>query len=389
MGKFLFDKDVRLTPLRNKTIGVLGYGNQGRAQALNLRDSGCEVIIGNRRDRYRKTAVEDGFDVSPISVVVPRADILIIAIPDEIQQQVYEKHIRDHLRPGQVMDFASSYGIRFECIVPPDDIDVVMMSPRAMGVTVREAYEADKGVPGFVAVWQDVSGKARQVALALAKAVGCTRAGVFECRFEDESDINLLGEQGLWPLFTQQVDVRFVLEPALEHTGPCASPGLGQSQGDLASLARDVLPDGHKARHTLARLVGLADRDTHGAWRHHHHVDVIGWHDALEPDPVAAGEVHDLPGQQVVADVLLVDLLLDFVGDRDDQDVGPGDDLADRCDVEAVGDGGLVVSVASIADDDVAPAVSQVQRLCPALVAVTQYADCLVPQRSDPHDLVE
>ena len=101
MGKFLFDKDVRLTPLRNKTIGVLGYGNQGRAQALNLRDSGCDVIIGNRRDRYRKTAVEDGFDVSPISEVVPRADILIIAIPDEIQQQVYEKHIRDHLLPGQ------------------------------------------------------------------------------------------------------------------------------------------------------------------------------------------------------------------------------------------------------------------------------------------------
>ena len=103
MGKFLFDKDVRLTPLRNKTIGVLGYGNQGRAQALNLRDSGCDVIIGNRRDRYRKTAVEDGFDVSPISEVVPRADILIIGIPDEIQQQVYEKHIRDHLLPGQVV----------------------------------------------------------------------------------------------------------------------------------------------------------------------------------------------------------------------------------------------------------------------------------------------
>ena len=151
---------------------------------MNLRDSGCDVIIGNRRDRYRKTAVEDGFDVSPISEVVPRADILIIAIPDEIQQQVYEKHIRDHLLPGQVMDFASSYGIRFECIVPPDDIDVVMMSPRAMGVTVREAYEADKGVPGFVAVWQDVSGKARKIALALAKLEH--HYFVHRCFFEED-----------------------------------------------------------------------------------------------------------------------------------------------------------------------------------------------------------
>ena len=243
MGKFLFDKDVRLTPLRNKTIGVLGYGNQGRAQALNLRDSGCEVIIGNRRDRYRKTAVEDGFDVSPISEVVPRADILIIAIPDEIQQQVYEKHIRDHLLPGQVMDFASSYGIRFECIVPPDDIDVVMMSPRAMGVTVREAYEADKGVPGFVAVWQDVSGKARQIALALAKAVGCTRAGVFECRFEDESDINLLGEQGLWPLFTQallltyEVAVEAGIPPEVALIEYCAS-------GEASEIFRQMALDG-------------------------------------------------------------------------------------------------------------------------------------------------
>ena len=98
------------------------------------------------------------------------------------------------------MDFASSYGIRFECIVPPDDIDVVMMSPRAMGVTVREAYEAGKGVPAFVAVWQDVSGRARQVALALAKEVGCPKAGVFEGRFEGASDFHLLGGQGLWPL---------------------------------------------------------------------------------------------------------------------------------------------------------------------------------------------
>jgi len=243
MGKFLFDKDVRLTPLRNKTIGVLGYGNQGRAQALNLRDSGCEVIIGNRRDRYAKTAVEDGFDVSPIREVVPRADILVIAIPDEIQQQVYQRHIESCLRAGQVLDFASSYGIRFECIVPPDDVDVVMMSPRAMGVTVREAYEAGRGVPGFVAVWQDVSGRARQIALALAKAVGCTRAGVVECTFEDETDVNLLGEQALWPLITQAILLTY--EVAVE-AGVSPEVALIEfyASGEASQIFRQMALDG-------------------------------------------------------------------------------------------------------------------------------------------------
>ena len=141
------------------------------------------------------------------------------------------------------MDFASSYGIRFECIVPPEDIDVIMMSPRAMGVTVREAYEAGKGVPGFVAVWQDVSGKARQIALALAKAVGCTRAGVFQCRFEDESDVNLLGEQGLWPLLTQallltyEVAVEAGIPPEVALIEYCGS-------GEASEIFRQMAMDG-------------------------------------------------------------------------------------------------------------------------------------------------
>lgn len=243
MGKFLFDKDVRITPLRKKRIGMLGYGNQGRAQALNLRDSGCDVIIGNRRDRYARTAREDGFSVAPIREVVPEVDILITAIPDEIQRSVYQRHIQPYLRAGQVMDFASSYSIRFECIVPPEDVDVVMMSPRAMGVTVREAYVAGRGVPGFVAVWQDFSGSARQIALALAKAVGCTRAGVFECRFEDETDVNLLGEQALWPLLTQallltyEVAVEAGVPPEVALIEYCTS-------GETSEVFRQMALDG-------------------------------------------------------------------------------------------------------------------------------------------------
>lgn len=201
MSKILFDKDVSLTPLRRKTIGVIGYGNQGRAQALNLRDSGVEVIVGNRRDVYHRAAKKDGFVVHPIRDAVGEADILIIAIPDEIQDQMYPRHVEPALRPGQTLCFASSYGIRFKCIVPPDDVDVIMMSPRAMGVTVRESFEVGKGVPAFVAVAQDVSGRALKTALALAKAAGCARAGVLQCTFENETDVNLFGEQALWPIF--------------------------------------------------------------------------------------------------------------------------------------------------------------------------------------------
>ena len=203
MAQFLFDKDVRISPLRHRTIGIIGYGNQGGAQALNLRDSGCRVLIGNRNDRYARQARNDGFEVMSIRRAVTAADILIIAIPDEIQEALYQRHIQPALRSGQVLNFASSYSIRFGCIVPPEDVDVIMMSPRAMGVTVRESYLAGKGVPGFVAVDQDNSGQARAIALALAKGVGCTRAGVVECSFADETDVNLLGEQALWPLLTQ------------------------------------------------------------------------------------------------------------------------------------------------------------------------------------------
>ena len=209
MAKIYFDKDVKLTPLRNKTIAVIGYGNQGAAQGLNLRDSGFEVIIGNRRDAYFRAAQEDKFAVYSIAEAVQRADIVIFSIPDEIQTKIYERHIQPHLRAGQVIDFASSYGVRFKTIVPPDDVDVIMMSPRAMGISVRESFVADKGVPGFVAIAQDASGKAKQIALALAKGVGCTRAGVVECSFDDEAYVNLFAEQGLWPVLTQAMWLSF------------------------------------------------------------------------------------------------------------------------------------------------------------------------------------
>lgn len=203
MRKIYFHEDVDLTPLKNQVIGVIGYGNQGSAQARNLRDSGLEVIVGNRRDAYYREAQRDGFPVFSIAQATAKANLVLVGIPDEIQQQVYERHMQKHIRSGHVLDFASSYGFRFKCIQPPPDVDVIMMSPRAMGLTVRELYVQGKGVPAFVAVGQNPSGQALEIALALAKGVGCTRAGVLECTFEDEADVNLFGEQALWPLFNQ------------------------------------------------------------------------------------------------------------------------------------------------------------------------------------------
>jgi ketol-acid reductoisomerase len=209
MAKIYFDKNTDLTPLQGKTIGVIGYGNQGRAQALNIRDSGLTVHVGNRPDAYRKLAQRDGLSVLTIPQAVKRADLLIIALPDEVQELIYERQIRSYLRAGQVLDFASGYGIRFQCVRPPKDVDVVMVSPRAMGVTVRDTFTQGKGVPAFFAVDQNVSGKAREYALAIAKAIGCTRAGVIQCTFEQESDTNLLCEQGVWPLLLQALLLGF------------------------------------------------------------------------------------------------------------------------------------------------------------------------------------
>jgi ketol-acid reductoisomerase len=209
MTKIYFDKNTDLTPLQGKTIGVIGYGNQGRAQALNIRDSGLTVHVGNRPDAYRKLAQRDGVSVLSIPQAVERADVLIIALPDEVQESIYEQRIRPYLRSGQVLDFASGYGIRFQCVRPPKDVDVVMVSPRAMGVTVRDTFTQGKGVPAFFAVDQNVSGKAREYALAIAKAIGCTRAGVIQCTFEQESDTNLLCEQGVWPLLLQALLLGF------------------------------------------------------------------------------------------------------------------------------------------------------------------------------------
>jgi len=197
--KVFYERDADLSILQGLTISIIGYGNQGRAQALNLRDSGLHVRIGNRDDQYAATALQDGFECVPIAEAVKDGDIVMVLIPDEVQKGVYDREIGPHLRAGQTLSFASGYNIHFGLIVPPKDVNVILVAPRTIGRQVRIAFEADSGVNADGDVRQDPTGSAWKITLALAKGIGCTRAGAFHTSFAAETELDLFSEQALWP----------------------------------------------------------------------------------------------------------------------------------------------------------------------------------------------
>lgn len=199
------DAEVDLAPLLERTVAIIGYGNQGRAQALNLRDSGVRVLIGSIADASAARARDDGFEVLDIAAAAARADALALLIPDEVQRDVYARDIAPNLRAGQVLDFAHGYNIHFGFIRPPATVDVIMVAPRMIGINVRRSYERGAGVPAYVAVAQDASGHARSIALAWAKAIGATRAGVLETTFAQETELDLFTEQGVWPIIMRDL----------------------------------------------------------------------------------------------------------------------------------------------------------------------------------------
>ena len=195
MAKMYYDKDADLGVLEEKTIAVIGYGNQGAAQAQNMRDSGLDVIIGARKGKSFDKAKEAGFDAMPIDKAAKQADIVHILIPDEIQGQTYKESIEKNLDEGNALSFSHGFNIRFKQIQPPENIDVIMIAPKGPGLRVRETYLEGFGTPALIAVEQNYTGKAREMALAVSKALGATRAGVLETTFTEETETDLFGEQ--------------------------------------------------------------------------------------------------------------------------------------------------------------------------------------------------
>ncbi len=195
--------DIR--PLREKTVAIVGYGNQGRAQALNLRDSGIEVLIGSVRDESADQAEKDGFEIRSIAEASRKAQVIALLIPDEIQTKVYRESIEPALRSGSTLVFAHGYNIHFRRIVPPANVDVILVAPRMIGVRVRASFEQGRGAPAYIAVAQDASGEARGTALAWAKAIGATRAGVLETTFAEETELDLFAEQATWPVIVRDL----------------------------------------------------------------------------------------------------------------------------------------------------------------------------------------
>jgi ketol-acid reductoisomerase len=190
------DADVDLSILKDKVIAVLGYGSQGHAHALNLRDSGLNVIVGVRKGgRSYEKAKKDGFEPVSVKEACEKADIIMILLPDQTQPEVYKAEIEPVLKPGKMLLFAHGFNIHFNQIVPPKDVDVAMVAPKGPGHLVRREYQKGAGVPCLVAVHQDATGEAFQKALAYAKGIGGTRAGVIETTFKEETETDLFGEQ--------------------------------------------------------------------------------------------------------------------------------------------------------------------------------------------------
>jgi ketol-acid reductoisomerase len=196
MVKVYYDKDADLRVLKDKTIAIIGYGNQGRAQGSNLKDSGLEVIVGARPgSKSWKMAEEDGIKAMIIPEAAKAADFIQILLPDEVQSKVYREDIAPYLEDGNILGFSHGFNIRYFQIVPPKFVDVVMVAPKSPGHMVRRQYQDGKGVPCLYAVEQDHSGDAKKIALAYAKGIGGTRAGVLETTFTEETESDLFGEQ--------------------------------------------------------------------------------------------------------------------------------------------------------------------------------------------------
>jgi ketol-acid reductoisomerase len=197
MVEVFHDKDIDEKILDGKKVAVIGYGSQGRAQALNMKDSGVDVIIGLRPGNSWEKAEADGFKVKRVIDAAEEADIVLMLIPDMAQPTVYGEEIALAMKPGKALEFAHGFNVHFKQIKPPEGVDVIMVAPKAPGPEMRRQYEQGFGVPSLIAVAQDATGQAKNKALAIAKALGSGRAGIIETTFRDETESDLFGEQAV------------------------------------------------------------------------------------------------------------------------------------------------------------------------------------------------
>jgi ketol-acid reductoisomerase len=194
----IYDKDADLSKLDGKTVAVIGYGSQGHAHALSLKDSGVDVVVGLREDSSSvQKAQADGLRVLPVADAASEGDVVMILLPDEKQADIWEAEIRDGIAPGNLLMFAHGFSVHFGQIDPGPEVDVGMVAPKSPGHLVRRQFVEGNGVPGLVAIHRDASGNARELVLAYAKGIGCTRAGVIETTFKDETETDLFGEQAV------------------------------------------------------------------------------------------------------------------------------------------------------------------------------------------------
>jgi ketol-acid reductoisomerase len=196
--KMVYEKDAPLDGLKGKTVAILGFGSQGHAHAQNMRDSGLKVIVANRKDSANgRLAIEKGFDPISVEDAVNAADLVIVTLPDEVQPEVYNKSVAPHLKAGKTLGVTHGFNIHFKTVVPPKDVDVILVAPKGPGHLVRSEFEKGGGVPCLLAIHQDPSGKARATGLAWANGVGGARSGIIETTFKDECETDLFGEQAV------------------------------------------------------------------------------------------------------------------------------------------------------------------------------------------------
>lgn len=194
----ILDKDINKELIKSKKIAVIGFGSQGYGQSMNLKDSGCDVVLGLRLGgKSDEKAKKYGFKTMSIEDAVKYADIVQILIPDEIQSEVYEKQIKPYIRKGQYLMFSHGFNIHYKKIVAPDDVNVIMVAPKGPGHAVRSEFEIGRGVPSLIAVYRDSTGDSKEVALSYASAIGAGRAGIIETTFKEETETDLFGEQAV------------------------------------------------------------------------------------------------------------------------------------------------------------------------------------------------